>query len=381
MQELVRLCGSSLLYLPTEYAPSSLAVPTCFRATAQYLVQHGKRAPKILFIATENFAAPTTRGIFRIPGSHSIVSSLYNHYCDMDVTGQLIAGTVRCPTLPEHIRCDVHDVASAFKKFLSGLPGGILGSLPLFDALVSIQYQLHGDPELTRTKQSKVRARLIALAISTLRSRYRRELICSVFGLLCMIGRAAETTRREDDRGRPLPTSDLMGYGPLGIIFGPLLVGDMLENYTMRLANPHGGLVLLPISPAKSRKEKHKEKYKKSRSNLTEDSTQFNTHVDKIKVANGITEMLITHWRDVVRHMRNLSALQIIGGHKSLGVGASRQPFLRPSASESFALRKPPDWENASVPFRSLDKSVSPTPARREFLSPSIVKHGRHVHY
>jgi hypothetical protein len=42
LQELVRLCGSSLLYLPAEYAAGSLAVPTCFRATAQYLVQYGK---------------------------------------------------------------------------------------------------------------------------------------------------------------------------------------------------------------------------------------------------------------------------------------------------------------------------------------------------
>lgn len=42
LQELVRLCGLSLLYLPTEYAAGSLGVPTCFRATAQFLVQHGK---------------------------------------------------------------------------------------------------------------------------------------------------------------------------------------------------------------------------------------------------------------------------------------------------------------------------------------------------
>lgn len=42
LQELVRLCGLSLIYLPAEYAPGSLAVPTCFRATAQYLIQHGK---------------------------------------------------------------------------------------------------------------------------------------------------------------------------------------------------------------------------------------------------------------------------------------------------------------------------------------------------
>ena len=321
-------------------------------------------------IAAEDFAAPYTRGVFRISGSHHIVASLYNHYCDIDASGQLIAGTVRCPTLPEHIRCDVHDVASAFKRFLSGLPGGILGSLSLLDALVSIQSQLHGDPELTRTKQSKVRARLIALAISALRSHHRRELICAVFGLLCMIGRAAETTRREDDRGRPLPTSDLMGYGPLGIVFGPLLVGKMLDDYTMRLANPHGGLVLLPVTPPKS-KEKPKEKHKKSKSksNLADDSVQFNTHVDKIKIANGITEMLITHWRDVVRHMRNLSTLHIGGGHNSLRAQASKQPFLRTSASESFALRRPPDWNDANAIFRSVDRCVSPTPVRREFFS------------
>lgn len=42
LKELVRLCGLSNLYLPPEYAPGSLAVPTCFRATAQYLVQYGE---------------------------------------------------------------------------------------------------------------------------------------------------------------------------------------------------------------------------------------------------------------------------------------------------------------------------------------------------
>ncbi|KAG4436805.1 hypothetical protein IFR05_007695 [Cadophora sp. M221] len=343
LQELVRLCGSSLLYLPTEYAAGSLSVPTCFRATAQYLVQH----------------APSTRGVFRVPGSQNVVAALYNHYGSMDEDGQVVSGTVRCPTLPDHIRCDVHDVASAFKKFLSGLPGGILGSLHLFNVFISIQTQLRGDPELTRTKQSKVRARLIALAIATLKSQYRRELICAVFGLLSMIGRAAEIAPREDDRGRPLPTSDLMGYGPLGVVFGPLLVGDLLEDYTMRIANPQGGLVLLPISPPKSRKEKHK------KSRTGDEGTAFNTHVDKIKVANGIAEMLITHWRDVVRHMRNLSALKIVVTTKSVAVRGPRQPMLRPSASESFALRKPPDWDQFKSPLRRLERSVSPTPTRR----------------
>lgn len=42
LAELVRLCGSSPFYLPAEYAPGTLNLPTCFRATAQYLVQRGK---------------------------------------------------------------------------------------------------------------------------------------------------------------------------------------------------------------------------------------------------------------------------------------------------------------------------------------------------
>ena len=267
----------------------------------------------------------------------------------------------------------MHDIASAFKKFLSGIPGGILGSLPLFDAFVSIHTQMRGDPEITRTKQSKIRARLIALAIGTLRSQYRRELICAVFGLLSMIGRSAETARREDERGRPLPTSDLMGYGPLGIVFGPLLIGDMMDHYTMHLASPHSGLVLLPINPLKSRKEKkkerekEKEKEKRKKGLASEDGNSLNLHVDKIKVANSITEMLITHWRDVVSHMKNLKILKTVGGHKSLATRAPKQPFLRPSASESFAIRKPPDWENGKSP-RRLNRSESPTPASSKVL-------------
>jgi len=46
LQSLVRLCGKSMLYLPSEYAASSLILPTCFRATAQYLVQHGEWLPE-----------------------------------------------------------------------------------------------------------------------------------------------------------------------------------------------------------------------------------------------------------------------------------------------------------------------------------------------
>lgn len=235
-----------------------------------------------------------------------MVNELYEFYC-AEQAGEDVASTVRSPNIPAHIDVSIHDVASCFKKFLAGLPGGILGSLSLFDALIAINSQLCTDPEFSRTKQSKIRARLIALAIGTLGSQFRRELICAVFGLLCLLGRAAETTPREDEHGRPLPTSDLMGYNALGIIFGPLLVGDMLGSHAVKLSDPSSGLFIVPVSPSpKSKKEKKKAK------ETVEESTPVFLDVDKVYIANDITEMLITNWRDVVRQMRSL------GGNMSL---------------------------------------------------------------
>lgn len=248
-----------------------------------------------------------------------IVNELYEFYC----AGQTeeVANTVRSPNLPAHIDIGIHDVASCFKKFLAGLPGGILGSLSLFDALIAINSQLYTDPEFSRTKQSKIRARLIALAIGTLRSQFRRELICAVFGLLCLLGRAAENAPREDEDGRPLPTSDLMGYNALGIVFGPLLVGEMLGSHAVKLADPSSGLFIVPVPPSpKSKKDKKKAK------ESTDEAPQVFLDVDKIHIANDITEMLITNWRDVVRQMRNLEGDMSVLKHRSLASNSIDEP-------------------------------------------------------
>ncbi|QPH04026.1 hypothetical protein C2857_000633 [Epichloe festucae Fl1] len=240
-----------------------------------------------------------TRGLFRVPGSAKVITALFDYYCYMDNSNAKIASTVRCATLPIHIQYSIHDVASTFKRLLSVLPGGVLGSLSLFDAFIAIHSQLNGEPEYPRTKQTKVRARLIALAVGTVRSQYRRELICAVFGLLSLIGRAAEIAPREDEDSRPLPTADLMGYSALGIVFGPLLIGDLLEQYTMKIATPNSGMLLFPLSPIRFRKDRRKSTQKDAK-------TAGPPTVDKILVANDITQMLISNWRDVVRQMKSL---------------------------------------------------------------------------
>ncbi|KAI0552644.1 hypothetical protein F4679DRAFT_571660 [Xylaria curta] len=332
LRALVRFCGKSPLFLPTDYAPFSLTLPTCFRALAQALVQHAE-----------------TKGIFRVSGSARVVNALYDYYCTGDNT-EAISSTTRCPTLPSHIRCNAHDIASTFKRLLAGLPGGILGSLSLFDALVAIHSQLQGDPEWHRTKESKLRARLIALAIGTVKSQYQRELICAVFGLLCLVGRVAKNAPREDENGRPLPTGDLMGYNALGIVFGPLLVCDMINNYSMKVANPSAGLVLLPVSAPRSRKEGRKYKRghrggRKHRKKPTS-SEESSFAVDKIHIANSITEMLIVHWREVVRQIRSTGSVRTRRG-ASNPYPEGMPTNIPLSVSENFSFRNPPQWDHA----------------------------------
>jgi hypothetical protein len=297
-----------------------------------------------------------------MPGSAKVVSAIYDHYCPTQNEANIVDTTVCSPSLPTYFKASVHDVASAFKKFLAGLPGGILGSLVLFEAFVAIHSQLCADPELNRTKQSKLRARLIALAIGTLSSQYRRELICAVFGLLSLIGRTAETAPREDGAGRPLPTSDLMGYSALGNIFGPLLVGNLLDSYTMKLANPSEGLILLPLSPPRSRRDRSGRKSK-----VVDDTHPPPIEVGKIRVAGSITEMVITHWREVVRHLKSLDALRT---HKEVTASEQSQLHmrqLRPSASESFVIRQHAEWNQSRPPSVYSD---SPLP-RQSLVSGS----------
>ena len=307
------------------------------------------------------FLGPAMKGIFRISGSHATVAALYDHYASQDEDGDVISDTVRCPNLPENIWCDEHDVASTFKKFISGLPGGILGKVWLFEALVAIHDQMGVVPELMKTRQSKVRARLIACAIAAHSSRFQRDLICAVFGLLCMIGRASEVALREDVDERPLPTNELMGYGPLGTVFGPLLVGDLIDEY-----NPRRGDVSVETSQGRTLPKK-KSRHRKPKS-AEESLLETKVASEKLRIAGNVAEMLITHWRDVIRHMKNLSNIgsSLVQQHLQER-GKGKHPLLRSSASEFF-LRRPPDWGpvDQDQSDRFGERSGSPTPPSRK---------------
>ncbi|KAK6452939.1 hypothetical protein FP744_10009190 [Trichoderma asperellum] len=280
--DMVRLTRKSVLRLPPEYAPFPLVLPTSIRATAHYIAQNAN-----------------TRGLFRIPGSEKVVNSLLEYYYCHGYCSTVVSGVCRS-TLPTHIPYTIHDVASTFKRFLSLMPGGILGSLPLFEIFVEIHSRLNDPSELSITNRDKVRARLIALAIETIESRLRRPLICAVFGLLNLIGRIAEISPKEHGDGRPVPANhQLMDYKALGICFGPLLIGNPCERNTMKSATSTSGLLPFSLSSKRHRRQMLKMN-KASKAGFSE--------VKNIMLAGSVAEMLITYWRDVVYEMNDLNA-------------------------------------------------------------------------
>lgn len=287
-------------------------------------------------------------------GSPRIVEALFDFYHSEVNRGGDIDRTVRCPNLPVHIHAGVHEVASTFKSFLEHLPGGILGSVSLLDAFIAIESQLDAEPEVHRSRLSKVRARLIALAIGTLKPQYRRDLLCAVLGLLSLIGRTAENTAREDDHGHPLRTSDLMGYDRLGDEFGPVLMNNLMESWDIKLRDHNENIFLEQTKPG----SKKTTCPSWTTNYVQEDGVQVLV-VDKRKVASNIVMMLITHWREVVRHIRNTGAWRTRNRCVTTNQLEKKQ-WLRPSASDNVMIQKPVDWSSVGPSRNITSKHGSP---------------------
>jgi len=256
-------------------------------------------------------AGRTSSGIFRVPGQLSTVNALYDYYAHQFEIGKsissLVEETVGSGLLPTHIAHNVHDVASVFKKFLAGLPGGILGSLSLFTALRSIKDHLYPSPDLTDNHQQKVRGRLIALAISCVTSEFRISLICAVLGLVALIGAYAEAKiKGESLAAQPPPATDLMGYEALGLVLGPLLVGELTDEIELGPGSERGGLLNVPISPEKRRKDKRKTSVTKS----SDKNVILAMHVERARVSASVMEMLLINWKGVVLQLRNIGAME-----------------------------------------------------------------------
>lgn len=195
--------------------------------------------------------------IFLDCGDDRVVKKLYNHFAGQvlsaELTGDKIDSTTRGSFLPsDTVSSDssympnkstyIHNVATAFKHFLAGLPGGVLGSVELYGALKRIHERNFNEEELKKdpafgdyTLSSKsasyaVRVKMVALALLALTTDMQLELICAVFGLLALIAHETEKqVARPHGRmhGEGLTCSGCQGFSDsktLSEIFGPLLL-------------------------------------------------------------------------------------------------------------------------------------------------------------
>lgn len=246
-----------------------------------------------------------TPGIFRVPGQLNTINALYDFYAHRYANASdpdLVQQTVGSGLLPTHIPHNPHDVASLFKKIVSGLPGGLLGSLSLFAALRSIAQDLHWDSKLSELEFTDLKARLIALAISSVTSSFRVSLICAVLGVAALVGHEAEqdiARSRENDKSLP---ADLMNYQSLGVVLGPLLLGELTYDASMAVGSSSRTQLPVPNSLKKTRKEKHAT----TAPNKLERYDDFLAQVEQAKITAVVMQMLVSSWKDVVKQLRHI---------------------------------------------------------------------------
>lgn len=342
LADMERLASKSLLRLPPDYAPFPLDIPTCLRACAQAIAEKAN-----------------TRGIFRVSGSERVVEEFSRYYNSVPAHEATVLGTVRQDTLPVHIVHTIHDVASTFKRFLSRLPGGVLVSPTLYNTFVAIREQLDGPSEPSSQYRVKNRARLIALAIQSIKSKSVRHMICALFGLLNMIGRITELSPDERVDGRPLPLDqELVNYQGLGVCIGPLLTNDPPSKPVQPTSGPS------PFSWSSKLRRRQAQ-------NVTDDAKAKEEAIGKAmlkraRVAAGVAEMLITHWRDVVYELKDLNK-QARHGVTTLHLEYTEMP----------PLSSDPDIGNLLVNSDARSEADSVGSQETLFLTKSAVANGQ----
>jgi hypothetical protein len=266
---------------------------------------------------TNNLQGLKTPGIFRVSGNTATVYALYDHYqkqLEENNNGAVVA-TTALARLPAHIPYNIHDVAHLFRKLLHGLPGGLLGSPAVFQALYNVHRFVYPDPSLGDDVAKKVKPRMIALALSSINLHFRISLICAVFGLLRAITLASEQ-EAETKVKDPLEMFTKMREDALGIVFGPLLLGDKSEHILTEDPEDRGGLLVLasidqaPKVDPKGSRRKWQTSYNKKQ-------------LEKTRRAAMVCQMMIDNWEDICYQMKRINTL-----------GATAQAYDLPGQTE-----------------------------------------------
>ena len=242
-------------------------------------------------------------------GQNTIVNALYDFYdhqfADADAgSPSKVERTVGSNLLPSHIEHTVHDVASFFKRVVIELPGGLLGSVELFEALCNITTNFEHDGELSERDLANIKAKMIALAILSVSSDYRFYLIQAVLGLASYFGHEAEKLQAENstaDEGQA--PAELMNFRTLGVVLGPLLLGNLTDRALLGSSEGRNGKSLELDSGKKFRKHKRKHSDVK-----LEQSATISAHVNQANHTAVAMQQLLTLWPGVVKQLLDINS-------------------------------------------------------------------------
>lgn len=237
----------------------------------------------------------------------------YDHQFSDAGSPSKVEATVGSGLLPTHIEYTLPDVASLFKKILIGLPGGLLGSLGLFEAFRDILLKLQRDPEQVEVDFTALKAKLVALAISSVDSNYRVYLIEAVLGLCAYFAFETDKAQAElaatalENKERPNPAkSELMGHQQLGVVLGPLLLGNLVDKVEI---TPDETLDGAPRKSSESAKRSKKAKRITISNKLETDST-LKAHVFQANQTATVMQQVLIIWRDVVKQLKDLNDMK-----------------------------------------------------------------------
>jgi len=295
-----------------------------------------------------------TPRIFRISGNVNTVYALYDHYqkqLEENNNGAVVA-TTALARLPSHIHYSIHDVAHLFRKLLHGLPGGLLGSPAVFQALYNIHRFVYPDPSLSDDMTKNVKPRMVALAISSINLHFRISLICAVFGLLRAISLASEqgaASKAKDPHELLAQLKD----DALGIVFGPLLLGDKSDHILTEDPEDRGGLLALAsVGPSAKNSSRLRKGSSRSRGF---DMGFSKKQLEKTKRAAMVCQMLIDNWEDICYQMTRINTL-----------GATAQAYDLPADARSQAdFKYMYEDPNRSVRGESMRSPKGPNQSQR----------------
>ena len=272
------------------------------------------------FQYAENGPGCNAPGIFRVSGTATTVNALYNyfdHQFSDAGSPSKVEETVVAGLLPSEPEYTLTDIASLFKKIIIGLPGGLLGSLELFKVLRSVLLNWNANPEMSTQDTMQLRARMIALAISSVSSLYRVYLIQAVVGLVAYFGsegdkaQAAEKIVAKSQKNQT--GSEIMGYHSLSVVFGPLLLGDLTDHIEVGDGDARNQDSTLPRNNSAEHDEEHTKKSKKQKRasvlNKVDKDATLSAHVDRANLTADVMHLLIINWKEVVEQLRDLNGL------------------------------------------------------------------------